>query len=43
MRKLAALAAVALSLVAVNVANAGTNHHPGSNGNGHGRSFADGH
>lgn len=41
MRKLAALAAVALSLVAVNIANAGTNHHPG--GNGHGRSFADGH
>jgi hypothetical protein len=29
--------------VAVNVANAGTNHHSGNNGNGHGRSFADGH
>lgn len=43
MRKLAALAAVALSLVAVNVANAGNTVNHGSNSNGHHRSFADGH
>ena len=43
MRKIAALAAVALSLVVVNAANAGNNGHHSGTGNGNHRSFADGH